>query len=272
MSSENPFSNPKLSQKPIHKPEGREEFERKLAEEIKDGIEQSIKFSQEGRIRGKIFDGFRITGNGRLDNMLESGILPMEARKSELIVVDRRRDEGLRRKIEIFRKITEGLPEYEKVFVIAQRIYRLMGSDSIKLEEAEKKRIKEKKTLLIGSEIFGQDNPGVCRHRALLFQVIASELGLDSSLVMGVVMMPDGDFGKHVWNEVRIGNRILIVDIMNPPGFGKFATVTYEDFIKEGGFPEIVLGPDGSIIEKRGNPLAFYHYFDLRGRILYSRF
>lgn len=65
---------------------------------------------------------------------------------------------------------------------------------------------------------------GVCRHRSLLFKVIADQLGIPAALVRGNYLRRGADGGKekentrggHAWNEVvlRSGERIL-VDVMH---------------------------------------------------------
>ena len=56
---------------------------------------------------------------------------------------------------------------------------------------------------------------GVCRHRALLFKVLADEAGLRCALVRGAYRTSQGPSG-HTWNELILddGKRV-IVDVMN---------------------------------------------------------
>ncbi|MCA9130380.1 MAG: hypothetical protein KDB22_25000 [Planctomycetales bacterium] len=57
---------------------------------------------------------------------------------------------------------------------------------------------------------------GMCRHRSLLFKVMADASGLKASLVRGNYGTPQ-DWGGHSWNELTLDDgRTAIVDIMNP--------------------------------------------------------
>ena len=66
---------------------------------------------------------------------------------------------------------------------------------------------------------------GVCRHRALLFKVLADEAGLDVALVRGNLRSTGG----HTWNELRLNDGTKrIVDCMNPRGGFEFPEFTDE--------------------------------------------
>ena len=56
---------------------------------------------------------------------------------------------------------------------------------------------------------------GVCRHRALLFKILADEAKLPVALVRGNHGEPSNS-GGHTWNELHLPGQRLIVDIMNP--------------------------------------------------------
>ncbi|MDG2125256.1 MAG: hypothetical protein P8J87_16250, partial [Verrucomicrobiales bacterium] len=57
---------------------------------------------------------------------------------------------------------------------------------------------------------------GVCRHRSLLFKMMADEAGLETALVRGNMLFPGG-YGGHAWNELHLGDgRVKIIDVMNP--------------------------------------------------------
>ena len=82
-----------------------------------------------------------------------------------------------------------------------------------------------------GHEVMLGDVPklcgGMCRHRALLFKVLADEAGLSTSLVRGMMKTSSGRMGGHAWNEVRLSDgRRVLVDVMNPtvdPNTRRFA-------------------------------------------------
>jgi len=57
---------------------------------------------------------------------------------------------------------------------------------------------------------------GVCRHRSLLFKMMADEAGLKTALVRGNMLFPGG-YGGHAWNELHLRDgEVRIVDVMNP--------------------------------------------------------
>jgi hypothetical protein len=67
---------------------------------------------------------------------------------------------------------------------------------------------------------------GVCRHRALLFKLMADEAGLKVALVRGV-MKSSSQTGGHAWNELHLEDgRRLLVDVMNPQRNFRFPSLT----------------------------------------------
>jgi hypothetical protein len=82
------------------------------------------------------------------------------------------------------------------------------------------------KPLFIGDWV-DQGQAGVCRHRALLFKVLAEEAGLRAALVRGN-FAPDGPPGfPHTWNEIELDDgRRLLVDVMHNGGQPTFPTLT----------------------------------------------
>lgn len=57
---------------------------------------------------------------------------------------------------------------------------------------------------------------GVCRHRSLLFKVLADETGVPASLVRGRYDDGRGLAGAHAWNEVQLENgKKILVDVMH---------------------------------------------------------
>ncbi len=67
---------------------------------------------------------------------------------------------------------------------------------------------------------------GVCRHRALLFKLMADEAGLKAALVRGN-MKTSSAAGGHAWNELQLDNgQRLLVDIMNPQPDFRFPALT----------------------------------------------
>ena len=85
--------------------------------------------------------------------------------------------------------------------------------------------------VLIGDWV-EQAQAGVCRHRALLFKILADEAGLDVALVRGNYagsQVPGG----HGWNEVSLGDgRRVIVDVMHDGARPKCLEVTAPEVIE----------------------------------------
>ncbi len=84
---------------------------------------------------------------------------------------------------------------------------------------------------------------GVCRHRALLFKLMADEASLVCSLVRGNLGSPE-KFAGHTWNELQLDNQeVVIVDVMNPqpdfhfPSIGERALRYYMTVAKVPKYP-----------------------------------
>lgn len=161
----------------------------------------------------KIVDGYVDGGRGmQLDAMGHA------RSRRELLIVDRSRDERLRTDLEFAR--SEEIKTLEPV----KRAYQLAKyiDGNMTLEKNNRytlaavyllTREYANEGVLIGdvSRICGA---GVCRHRALLFKILADEAGLDVALVRGNY----GDAQRregHAWNELHLkdGRRYLI-DVM----------------------------------------------------------
>ncbi len=232
-------------------------------ERIREGLLQSLKFQTKGIIEGNIPDGFRYLREK--SKMAPDGAVPMDQREADLLMVDRLRDPSLEKKIDAFKKITKDLPDDQKLFEIAQRVFKIMGGLRADFDRAEARRAKEKPTQLIG-EVGGNDNPGVCRHRALLFQILASECGLQTMMRNGSAW--DENFingSAHAWNEVKAGGRTFLVDTSLPPEGEGFNSVSYPEFVKKGGFPDVT-----DFKERKNqpiNPKLKFMYFGNEGRL-----
>ena len=79
------------------------------------------------------------------------------------------------------------------------------------------------KPVMIGDWVRLQCQAGVCRHRALLFKVLADEAGLRVALVRGNFARKGPPGVPHAWNELTLddGQRVL-VDVMHNGGKAKF--------------------------------------------------
>ncbi len=85
-----------------------------------------------------------------------------------------------------------------------------------------------------------------CRHRTLLYKLLADEAGLSVSMVRGRYRHSDGRLGSHAWNEQYLEDgTVLLVDIMSPPRGWKFPTIQEER-------PKKYLGPNAEALYDRG--------------------
>lgn len=139
----------------------------------------------------------------------------------EAMVVDRARDAALQRHLEYARETRSWrVPEREHAALLALYIDRLAspaegrGATAYACEMLTGEY--RGKELLIGQAA----GAGMCRHRALLFKLMADEAGLRATMARGNLGTPR-DAGGHTWNELVLENgEKVIVDVMNPrPGF-----------------------------------------------------
>ncbi|HWA97678.1 MAG TPA: EDR1-related protein, partial [Pirellulales bacterium] len=146
--------------------------------------------------------------------------------RREILVVDRTHDEELAADLAFARSAElRMLPELERVRAIAARIDqrttppgggRWTGETVTMLEHEF-----AGKPVLIGDWV-DQCQAGVCRHRALLFKLLADEAGLQASLTRGN-FMKNGKGEAHAWNEVQLADgRRVLVDVMHNGGKPKF--------------------------------------------------
>ncbi|WP_339730257.1 EDR1-related protein [uncultured Gimesia sp.] len=138
--------------------------------------------------------------------------------RRELLIVDRSRDETLRKYLEFAG--SDEIKELEP----SKRASRLAKYIDQNMT-LEKNDFFTQKAVFLMTREYGNEGvligdvsricgAGVCRHRALLFKILADEAGLDVALVRG-------DYGDaqrregHAWNELHLkdGRRILI-DVM----------------------------------------------------------
>lgn len=133
----------------------------------------------------------------------------------EVISVDRSRDAALRESIE-YAKSDElmELNPVDRATRLARYVQKLMTPGN---QQDALRRIVKLQTLYEGREVLLGDIPkmcdaGVCRHRSLLFKILADAAGLHVALVRG-----NYGQGGHAWNELHLNNGdVRIVDVMNP--------------------------------------------------------
>ncbi|MCC6810460.1 MAG: hypothetical protein IT381_23715 [Deltaproteobacteria bacterium] len=176
--------------------------------------DQSDAFNSTNRIGAdqKIENGY--TDGGR--SMAEKGGQLRSPR--EILVVDATRDPALgamMKNVETLR----ALPEAERAAALNKYVYEVMngGSDN----HGVMGRLFGWEHNFAGREVLLGEVPrlggGACRHRALLYKVLADHVGLKTELVRGQADFGPNARGGHAWNEVILsdGSRVL-VDPMNP--------------------------------------------------------
>ncbi|QDV53928.1 EDR1-related protein [Gimesia fumaroli] len=162
----------------------------------------------------KIVDGYVDGGRGMQLN--DQG----QARsRRELLIVDRSRDESLRKHLEFAKSDDiKSLEPVKRAFRLAKYIDQSMTleKDNRSTMAAVVLMTREyaNEGVLIG-DVTRLCGAGVCRHRALLFKILADEAGLDVALVRG-------NFGDaqhregHAWNELHLKDgRRYLVDVMH---------------------------------------------------------
>lgn len=140
----------------------------------------------------------------------------------EVITVDRPRDDELRKQLEYARSAeVMKLNPLDRATRLARHVAMLMTpKEGYKHLEAKTEVLDKEhgnKEVLIGDVPKITGGAGVCRHRSLLFKLLADEAGLKVSLVRGRYGRNPSKLGPHAWNELRLDDgRVLIVDVTNP--------------------------------------------------------
>lgn len=149
----------------------------------------------------------------------------------EILWVDRVRDKQLADDLAYVSSAEfRALPVLERAKRIAARIdgqttppggLKWIGETARQLEAEFKNQ-----PLLIGDWV-EQCHAGVCRHRSLLFKILADEAGLKTSLVRGNYLQKDPPGIPHAWNEVVLDDgHCVLVDVMHSRGEAKFPALT----------------------------------------------
>lgn len=181
------------------------------------GLEQAKRFQVLNRVEAGnvVHDGYVDGGRGmRFES--DRVVAPRE-----VMVVDRSRDAALRDMLAWARSI-QGLPEDQRALALTRMVYDHFRPTDGNAEDAANRLQEQQKSreVLIGdaSRLGGG---GACRHRALLFKLLADEAGLQVALVRGY-MKSGGRYGGHAWNELTFSNGDKrMVDVMNPTRHGR---------------------------------------------------
>jgi serine/threonine protein phosphatase 1 len=207
-------------------------------------IAQSIRFNQLHRIgeNEKILFGFRDGGRGTSFDSAGNALTPY---REVMVAEDPELDPILKQAMADARALIAGLPEYQAIDALADFV-----ADLLQIND-EQENLKLLAAIDGSNELCGQQitlgqmitaKTGVCRHRSLLFKVLADHLGIAAVLVRGNYDSPDGA-GGHAWNEVLTSDRQrLIVDVMHrmssdvrDPYFASYKTVSGEAIYPEAG-------------------------------------
>jgi hypothetical protein len=152
----------------------------------------------------------------------------------EIIFVDRTRDTELANDIAFARDL-KSLPAIDRVKKLVEWVdhentppggekWVMQATDQLQKEFTSK-------AVLIG-DWMEQSQAGVCRHRSLVFKILADEAGLKAALVRGNYAGRNGA-GGHAWNEVALEDgRKVLVDVMHNGAKPKFPELTDEYVVK----------------------------------------
>jgi hypothetical protein len=155
----------------------------------------------------------------------------------EILMLDRERDKELAADLDFARSAElRTLPPLERALRIAAHIDDRTtppGGPSWVFPTAARLEMEfANKPLLLGDWV-DQCQAGVCRHRALLFKVLADEAGLRAALVRGN-FAPNGPPGaEHAWNELeQEDGRRRLVDVMHHGGQATFPALSDPEVVK----------------------------------------
>lgn len=139
----------------------------------------------------------------------------------ELLGVDRRRDDRLRTHLQYAQSDElKAFNELDRATRIARYVDRLFTppegrAASLKRDDYLVGRYPSEQIPL--GDVALLCGAGVCRHRSLLFKLMADEADLKVALVRGTLGSDPSDIQGHTWNELFLSNgKRVIVDVMNP--------------------------------------------------------
>jgi len=197
-------------------------------EELVNAYAQRHYLGPEVRIPDGFFDGgrrMRFDADGRA------------ASGREILLVDRVRDEEFAPHLAYARSPElASLPVLERAERLAAYVDRVTTPPGgLRWVEQTAEQLRKE---FVGQPVFlgdwiDQCEAGVCRHRSLLFKILADEAGLKTALVRGNYATLDRPGFPHAWNELFLddGSRVL-VDVMHMRGKPRFRELT-ESFVVE---------------------------------------
>lgn len=186
---------------------------------LKKARAQAEKFHKKRSMDEAPLDGFVDIGPD--STFAENGLVAQAGLEREVLIVDRPRDETLQRWIR-FAFSLKPFEEERRLAELQQLLCREFHPAH--KEHAEELQI-QKKEVFVGN-VLNPDFPGLCRHRAILFHILAKKAGLASTLHAGERPHEDEptDPFDHAWCEVKIGKQTHVVDMLAVPLFGEFGT------------------------------------------------
>lgn len=180
-----------------------------------EAIENSNKLAKE--IIGendRFIDGARYNGAKAKFDMSGKNISRFSDGGGEVIIVDKSKDELLKKTIDTFKARIEGknLSAEEKMrelLKFSDEVFSVEKSGG-KTEQL----VKNMMNVLDPQEVYlGQiinSGAGVCRHRALLTKILGDEIGLKTRFITGQY-----NTGGHAWNEIILGKKTYLFDAMH---------------------------------------------------------
>lgn len=176
------------------------------------GLDQAKAFAMYNRIEANqiVHDGY--VDGGRGQRIVGGRVIAPR----EVLTIDRTRDQKLKSMLAWARAIQDRPPK-ERAQMIARYVYDHFRPTEGNAEDAARRLMDQQKSRAVrigdAAELGGG---GACRHRALLFKVLADEAGLEVALVRGYMRGSSGRYGGHAWNELTLDGEKLMVDVMNP--------------------------------------------------------
>jgi hypothetical protein len=149
----------------------------------------------------------------------------------EILTVDRKADAELQKHLAYARSDElKKLNPLDRATRLARYVAALYTPAEGRRTLEAKTRILEttyrNKAVLIGDVVKITNGTGVCRHRSLMYKLLADEAGLKVSLVRGLYGHDPAKAGYHAWNELFLdGGKMVIVDTTNPQPDFHFPTL-----------------------------------------------
>ena len=178
----------------------------------RESVKQSNRYLNENYIssREKIVDGFRDGGHSARYDKFGQSI----SGNREVVTIDKALDTYLSSAIKYAKENTKNMSEKDKMQYIYNIVHDISG-DAKKGEEMADILAKHARgnEVLLG-KIF-EKGCASCRHKALMFKILADEVGLNARMIRGQAFDLSG-FGGHAWNEIILSNgKRILVDVQN---------------------------------------------------------